>query len=145
MIKSIAGVMVLCAVAAAGPKQRYVDVSVTFKRTVTDDGASSEKSGSCTTSSKTHQVLTVQVLVVASKIKITDSSDRIDLSVPMEDGGKLSGQGQYTFALDSHKTGCDSKEDVVGSATANADAKDIPVSFYFDKKPQTGSLTVTPS
>lgn len=144
MIKCIAGVLVLCGVAAAGPKQRYVDVSVTFKRTVTDDGGSSEKSGSCTTTSKLHEVLTEQVMVVASKVQITDSDDRIDLSLPM-DNGKLSGQAQYTFTLDSHKTTCDGKEDVVGSATANADAKDVSVIFYFDKKPQTGGLTVAPS
>jgi hypothetical protein len=144
MIKSLVGVMVLCSVAAAGPKDRYVDVTATFKRTVTDDGSSSEKSGACTTTTKSHQVLTVQVMVVQSKVKITDSSDRIDISMPMPDG-KLTGQGQYTFTIDSHKTTCDGKEDLVGSSTANADAKDVQVIFYFDKKPQTGALTVSPA
>ena len=115
--------MVVATPAFAGPKKN-VDVSVTYRRTIEDASTTTDSTNSaCVSTTKTANTLSEQTQIAVGKLPLSGKS----FTLPDTHEASLAGQAHYDFKTESHSSSCNDKTDLVATANADADAKQIEV------------------
>lgn len=129
-----------CATTAHASNSRFVDVTVTYDRTIRR-APTSEFAGDCPIKNTEKGVMTILGQLTFTHVELVDSPSRLALTLPAHPK-TLSGTAKLTFTFESHQTTCRSKSDASGEASSAAAAKAFHLELELDKKTGRGSLTI---
>lgn len=132
--------------AAFASPPRTVDISVTFKRTVAVSTTDVFTSGACKELTKEATSFTELVSFGSTAYPLDDDTNEITVesngSTPPASFKPMTGTGTYDYTASHHKQGCNSSEDIDGSARATVDASGITFGLRYARDRASGDLSL---